>query len=176
MANTDNRHGFVALKSLGGGDMVTRVYVKAVGDGVALGQNDLVTFTGALDTIEQYDQDDPVLGSCLNFGAASTATDHHVVLAFGDTLFEAQEDGDGGALGTAEEGASTDVIVNGVASDPGTNGVSIMEIDSSAVAAGARDVHLFQVAPYADNDGTLEFARWFVLMNDRQYDNATAGI
>lgn len=174
MANVDNPHGFVPLKSLGGGDMVSRTYIKASGDAVALGIHDPVTFTGALDTIEQYDQDDPLLGVTLNAGAASTETEHAVVLAFEDTMFEGQEDGVGGAMGTAAEGSGADIIV---ATANTTNTLnSQCEIDSNTAAASALDLHLYQVAPYIDNDGTLINARWFVLMNDRQYDNATAGI
>ena len=174
MANVDAPHGFDPLKSLGGGDMITRIYTKASGDGVILGIGDLVTLTGALDTIEQYDQDDLVLGSCGSFGAASTETSHPVTLAFEDTLFEAQEDGVGGAMGTAAEGSGVDVIVNGVASATSPN--SIMEIDSNTASNAALDLHLYQAAPYIDNDATLTNARWFVLMNDRQYANATAGV
>ena len=173
MANTNRPHGFVGLKSLGGGDLVVREYAKAVADTTVIGENDLVTITGALDTVAQYVQDDPVSGSSINFGATALATTHSVVLAFSDTLFEAQEDSDGAAMVAADEGQSADVIV---AAANSTTGQSAMEIDSSTVTNQARDVQLFAVAPYVDNTVGSNNARWFVLMNDRRYFNAVAGV
>ncbi len=171
MANADNPHGFIHLKSLGGGDGVVREYIKAAGDGTRLGIGDPVTFTGAVDTVEQYDQDDAVLGVTLNFGAGTTLTNQSVVLAFEDTLFEVQEDVN---MGTAAEGAGADTVTALAANT--TTGQSKFEIASSTAAASALDLHLYQVAPYIDNDGTATNARWFVLFNDRQYANAIAGI
>jgi hypothetical protein len=170
MANVDNPHGFAPLKSLGGGDMVAREYIKAAADGTRLGINDPVTFTGAVDTIEQYDQDDPILGVTLNFGAGTTLTNQSVILAFEDTLFEAQEDAN---MGKAAEGAGANTIAAVAANT--TTGHSKFEISSTAAAA-VRDLHLYQVAPYIDNDGASTNARWFILFNDRQYANAIAGI
>lgn len=45
----------------------------------------------------------PVLGAVLNWGAASTATDHNVVLASGNQVFEVQGDGTGAIFLTAAQ-------------------------------------------------------------------------
>jgi hypothetical protein len=45
----------------------------------------------------------PVLGVVLNWGAASTATDHNVVLASGNEVFEVQGDGTGALFLTAAQ-------------------------------------------------------------------------
>lgn len=174
MANVDNPMGFIPIFRLDGQPMVSRIYNKAVGDTAALGVGDLVITTSALNTITRGAAGGPFLGVNMNYAAASTASEHAITICDFDTILVAQEDGDGGAIGTAGEGLNAAIIV---AVPDSTAGVSRMEIDSSTAAVdNTLELTLYQVAPYADNDGTLTNARWFVKLNDAQLADLKAGV
>lgn len=176
MANLDNPFGFLPVFRLDGLPMIARVYQKAAADGTALGIGDLVNISGVKNIVTQGSAGGPFLGPTLAYGAASTLTNQPVIVCDKDTVLVAQEDGDGGAMGTAAEGLNVDVIV---ATCSTVTGRSQMEIDSSTANTtpdSTLDLLLYQVAPYPDNDGTLTNARWFVTINDSTMADLKAGV
>lgn len=176
MANADNAFGFLPVHRLDGLPSVARVYQKAAADGTALGIGDLVNITGVRNIVTQGAAGGPFLGTNLAYGAASTLTDQPIIICDKDTVLVAQEDGDGGAMGTAAEGLNVDVIVAAAST---LTGRSQMEIDSSTANTTpdyTLDLLLYKVAPYPDNDGTLTNARWFVVINDSTMADLKAGV
>jgi hypothetical protein len=171
--NEDRPFGFLPARHYAGGAEVGRVWIKAAADAVVLGIGDLVNRTSAVDTVARSAAGGPFLGASLNFGAASTLTNHFVPYADARTVFVAQEDSDGGAIAAASEGLNATIIV---ADANTTTGLAQSEIDSSTVATTSTlDVRLLEIAPYANNaQGTN--ARWFVYINDLSEFDLKAGI
>ena len=173
MANTDRPSGFTYVSQLKGGDATVRQFIKVVGDGTLIGKGDLVNHTGAQDTIARTAAAGIHLGTNLDFGAALTATNHGVLLAWEDTLFEGQEDSVGGAIAAASEFLNCNAIVANAST---LTGISAMELDSNTAATTSTlDFKLWAIAPKVGN-AQGSFARWHLLINDRQMSNHTAGV
>lgn len=159
MANVDTPQGFRPVANLRGGGEYIRTHIHAAADGVAIGKWDLVTPTGAADTVEQYDSTDAVMGVALNYVAASTLGNVSVVYVNHTTILEAQEDSDAGAIAAASEGLNCDVIV---AAANTTTGISAMELNSNTAATTATlDMRLLQPSPRVGNVVASNFAKWF---------------
>jgi hypothetical protein len=174
MANNDNPHGFTPAVVMGGGEPYVRIYNKAATDATRLGIGDPVDISGALDTITRAAAAATIVGINMGYAPRYTLSTHPVIIPLGKVLFDVQEDGDGGAMGTASEGLTADYVAGDCNA---TTGRSIFEIDSSTKdTTSTHDLHLCQVAPYIDNDGTLTNARWFVLMNNERDYNQIAGV
>lgn len=170
MANVDNPHGFLPVGSLNGAPPIVRMYDKAAAD-TRLGIGDLVNISGALNTISRSAAGGPFLGANLGFGLAAPITTHPIMICNKMVLLEAQESGN---IGTASEGLNANITV---ADCSLITGRSQMEIDSDTEATtNTLDVHIYQVAPYVDNDGTAANARWFVQINDSSIADLKAGV
>lgn len=102
MANVNNPFGFrPAMRTTAGGQVSAVAAHKLVGYGTALFINDVVTHaasgtkpTACIDAAITPGTT-PVLGVNLIWGAASTATDHAVILAENGAVFVCQGDGTG---------------------------------------------------------------------------------
>ena len=136
-----------------------RTYIHAAGDNVAIGRFDLVTPTGAADTVEQYDQGDRVHGVALNYVAASVLGDVSVQYVNHTTVLEAQEDAAGNSIAAASEGLNCDVIV---AAANTTTGISKMMLNSDTAATTATlDMRLLRPVPRPGNTVAVDYCNWF---------------
>lgn len=173
MANTDAAFGFRYVSQLKGGDPTVRNFIKAAADGTLLGKGDLVNHTGAANTVARTAAAGIHLGTNLVFGAASTLTNHDVLIAWEDTLFEGQEDSDAGAIVAADEFMNANAII---ANADTTSGISQSEVDSSTSATTSTlDFNLWAIVPRVGNAQGNQ-AKWHLLLNDRQMSNLTAGL
>lgn len=173
MANTDNPRGFKYVSQLKGGDPTVAEKIKDVSDTVVLGRGDFVDFDGTADGVKRVAAQGVILGTSLSFGAASTLTTHPVLLAWDDTLFEAQEDSVGGALAADDEQLNADIVV---ANANTTTGRGQMEIDSNTASTTASlDLKIWELSKKQGNAiGTN--AIWNVLVNDRRLASLVAGV
>lgn len=166
--------GFIPVANLTGGGEYIRTHIHAAGDNVAVGKYDLVTPTGAADTVEQYDDNDPVMGVALNYVALSTLGDVSVFHVNHTTLLEGQEDSVGGAIAVVSEGLNCNVIVAAAST---TTGLSQMMIDSSGAATTATlALRLQRPVPRPGNVVTDNYCRWFVTLNELHIAEGKAGI
>jgi len=104
----------------------------------------------------------PVLQSDPVYRAADT--ERYVLVADDpDLLFEAQEDGVGGAMDAGAGGRNVEFIV--AAGDTNT-GYSGVELDSNTLATtNTLSLRVHRPAERADNDATLTNAKWLVSIN-----------
>ena len=174
MANRDAPHGFSYIANLTGGGERLRTMIHAAADSVAIGRGDLVTVTGAADTVEQYDNNDSVTGLALNYVALSVLGDVHVVFLNHTSVLEAQEDSAGGDIAAASEGLNVEVLV-GAAST--TTGLSIMELDSSTAATtNTLACRLWMPNPRVGNRVADTNASWWVTPLELDLAEAKVGV
>ena len=174
MANRDNPHGFLPVANLTGGGEYIRAMIHAAADGAAVGKWDFVTVTGAADTVEQYDNNDPVRGVSLSYVAASTLGQVDVYHINHTTVLEGQEDSDGGAIAAASEALNAPVIV---AAANTTTGISAMEIDSSGAATTATlGLRLLQPSPRVGNTVASAYCEWYVSALELDIAEGKAGV
>ena len=174
VANRDAPHGFRYAANLTGGGEYIRTMIHAAADNVAIGRGDFVTPTGAANTVEQYDNNDPVWGLALNYVALSTLGNVSTIHLNHTSLLSAQEDSDGGAIAAASEGLNAPVVV-GAANT--TTGLSIMEIDSSLVATtSSLGLRLYRPAPFVGNTVAQNNCIWFVTPLELDIAEAKAGV
>ena len=174
MANVNYPRGFQPVGTWEGGNVPTRIMVKAAADGTALGNGDLVDISGAADTIVQGALGGPFVGVCKSFGAASTLTTHPVIQLTANTILEGQDDGDTNLIAAAAEGLNASIIV---AAANSTDNLSRMEIDSSTEATTATlDLNLLRPVPRPGNTVGSSFADWFVRVNDLRWSDLKAGV
>jgi hypothetical protein len=174
MANSDTPMGFRPVANLTGGGEYVRQHIHAAADNVAIGRFDLVTPTGTADTVEQYDNADPVLGVALNYVALSTLGNVDVMYLNHTSVLEAQEDSVGGAIAAASEGLNCDVIVAAAST---TTGLSQMELDSNTAATTSTlAMRLLQPVPRPENTVAVANCKWFVSPLELHIAEAKAGI
>ena len=174
MANVDNPHGLWPAGSLNGEESYVKIMTKLAAYGTAVGKFDPVVWAGTQNNIARGASAAPILGISLAYSAASTLATHPVQILTNATIAEAQEDGTGGAMGVDAEGYNVNFIV---AAANATTGLSQVEIDSNTAATTSTlDLHLFKVAPFPDNDGTLVNARWLVTFNNVGIEQQTVGV
>lgn len=118
---------------------------------------------------------DPAVGitrDSLRYHAASTAG-YVLVADDPDLLFEAQEDGVGGAMDAGAAGRNVEFIVAAGSTFTGQSGVML---DSNTLAT-TNTLSLRVVAPVVrpDNDPTLTNAKWLVSINLHHF-NAILGV
>lgn len=173
-ANRDAPFGFRYISNLTGGAERLRTFIHAAADTVAIGRGDLVTVTGAADTVEQYDNNDPVHALALNFVAASALGDVSCVFLNHTSVLEAQEDSVGNSIAAASEGLNVGVTV---AAANATTGLSAMEIDSNTAATTSTlALRLLQPSPRVGNTVATSNALWFVSPLELNIAEAKAGV
>jgi hypothetical protein len=147
---------------------------KLVGYGTAVGKFDPVAHPGTQNNLARAAAGTATYGISLRYSAATTAAVHPVMLLTNQIIAEAQEDGDGGAMGVDAEGANANYIVAAASS---VTGISQVEINSDTKnTTSTLDLKLLKVAPFPDNDGTLAYARWLVTFNNVTLGQKTLGI
>lgn len=111
MANLNNPHGCRPLGiSLSGGPQLFEHFLKVVGYGTAIFRYDAVNRVadGSIE-VSITPGTTNISGVSMNYGAASTATEHEVLVS-PDALFEAQGD-DGTGFAAADEGLNCNLIL-----------------------------------------------------------------
>ena len=147
MANVDRPHGLAPLgRTLDGGQPEIQVHGKVVGYGTAIFVNDVVQRVaaggiepgvGAL-----------TVGVALNYGAASKATDHLVIVSPG-AVYEAQDNADVDGTALADIGANSNLEAN---AGSATTEISGYELDESSYAVtSSLHVHLMQKFDHPKN-------------------------
>jgi hypothetical protein len=152
------------------GDPVVTVTASSDANGVqtvalaaAAGTNTAVL--GPIVSLAFFDES-PVLRDSGRYHPASTAG-YVMVADDPELLFEVQEDGDGGAMGTGAVGRNAQLVAGTGSTVTGWSG---WELDSSTLATTATH-QLRIVAPVlrADNDPTLTNAKWLVGINTSRH-------
>lgn len=84
-----------------------------------------------------------------------------------NTIYEIQEDSDGGAVALANGAQNATIILGTVSTTTGNSGAML---DSSTAAANAAlDLLILRPAPAPDNTVPLAYAKWLVKLNLHQY-------
>lgn len=190
MANADSPFGLKPVKEAGSGAYSggVNMYYHAAGDATALYIGDPVVKAGGADgagisTVVRGAAGGPFTGVVVGFvpdgvvdvagyGAASTA--YYVLVADDpNTMFEIQEDGDGGAIAAADIGLNASVIVASGNSYTKRSGV---ELDTSTKATTAGlELKIVGLVPRPNNALSAN-ARVLVKINDHTEAHASAGI
>lgn len=174
MANVDNPHGLRPVgRNMDGGFPRIQQFSKASGYGTALFIFDAV-FRVADGTIDKSGTPGTTAysGVNLNYGAASTATDHLVLVSPG-TLFEAQDNNDTDGLAAADEGLNINIELN---AGSATTQISGHELDESTVnTSNALDLHVIQKLDVPDN-AYGAYCRMVVMFNKHRYAPGVAGV
>jgi hypothetical protein len=185
MANVNRVNGFKPVGHLVTGTYngQSRAYSVAATYATNLFVGDAVKLSGTADAqgraeVEAAAAGDRVVGVIVGFDVIqpSGVTEHPgyhpastagVVHVCDDplTIFEVQEDGDGGAAGVAAVGNTADHIV---AAGSTTTGASGMEIDSSDVGTGS-GWHILGFSQRADNEPANANAKMLVKVNEHAY-------
>jgi hypothetical protein len=163
------------VNNLTGGGEYIRTMIHASGDGTAIGYGDPVTITGAADTVEQYDVNDPIHGIALNYVALSTLGNVGVVFINHTSVFEVQEDSDAGDIAAASEGLNVNFATAPAANT--TTGLSQFVLDSSTVATTASlNLKILAPSPRANNNAVQNYCVWLCSPNELHIADMKAGI
>lgn len=162
MANRDNPHGLSPLMRSFGGPSSVRQYSKDASEAVAIFINDAVELD---DDGYIHANGTPgsmyILGVSLDYGAATTAT-NHLVVDDPHASFEAQDNADTDGFALADKGLSCNLELN---AGSATTLISGHELDeSSAHATNVLDVRLVGLLDCPDNAYGAH-GRWEVTIN-----------
>jgi hypothetical protein len=170
MANLDNPHGLRCIGTMHGGPPETDQFSKVVGYGTAIFRGDAVNQV-ADGSIEASATPGTTLysGVALNYGAASTATDHGVIVdPF--AIFEAQADG---ALAAADMGLNANLVLT---AGSATTKISKHQINSATENTTATlDVKLRKKLNVPDNEWGA-YVRIEIVFNKHRAAFAVAGV
>jgi hypothetical protein len=176
MANVDNPYGLRCLGlAMGGGHPQIDKFSKVVGYGTAIFPGDAVhqVADGSIESNSATPGTTRFSGVALDYGAASTATDHLVIIS-PDALFEAQDDGVGATIAAADVGLNANLILG---AGDATKLQSGHEIDTNTKAATATlDVKLLRKLNVPNNDFALANVRMEIMFANHRFAPATAGV
>lgn len=154
MANVDNPHGLrPIMRTLAGGFPAIEEFKKVVGLDTAIFINDAVAriADGSISSKNSTDITPGTTlysGVSLNYGKASTATLHQVIIN-PDAIYEAQDNADTDGFAEADMGLNCQLILGAGST---TTLISGHELDESEINAGAGyDVKLLKLYDVADN-------------------------
>ena len=183
MANRDNPHGFRPLmRALGGGPGAAMMGAhKLVGYGTALFIHDVITrvasglkYTQAISAAITPGTT-TIAGVNMNWGAASTATDHMIVPAAGYQVFEAQDNKDTDGVGFADVNKNFNVEFN---AGNTTTKISGHEIDESTInTTNTLDGKI--VGIFRSPDNLIDASGWVraeTIFNRVQFSDQTTAI
>jgi hypothetical protein len=183
MANLNNPRGLSPLvKNQGGGPCQANAYKKVVGTATVIYQNDCVRPLAAGDiTAGGTPGTDLWLGVALNYGAASTATDH-LVIDDPSALFEAQDDGQSSGLLEADQRLNANLIFPTAIALNALLQISSHGINASTKATTATlDVKLLRklsdIAILGGGGAEFgQYSRFEVMFNQHVYKQTGAGV
>lgn len=175
MPNIDAPHG---LRSLGvcidGGNPATMLYQKDASEAAAIFINDIVNVEtdGNIEANSATPGTTRFLGVSLSHGAASTLTDHLVVVS-PSALFEGQDNNDTDGIAAADLGLNINIELN---AGSATTLVSGHELDeSTANTTASLDLRMLKLLAVPDN-AHGSFARIEVVINKHIFNKEVAGI
>jgi hypothetical protein len=173
MANRDNPHGLQFVGTQHGGACILQHFAKAVGYGTAMFINDVVNRV-ADGSIQSGGTPGTTLitGVNLNYGAASLATEHDVIVdPF--AIFEAQDNNDTDGIAAADLGLNCNIEYNAGSTSTLISGHELDE--STADVTSTLDVHLRKLLPVPDNAHS-SWARIEISINKHRYATGVAGV
>ena len=174
MANIDNPHGLRPLmRTLDGGFPSLREYKKDSAQGTAIFINDVVTREGDGNIAPGGTPGTTLyLGVAMNYGAASTETNHLVMVA-PDAVYDAQDNNDTDGLAEADMGANINFEFN---AGNALNQISGHELDESTLAVTASlDAKILDKVDDPTN-AFGAFCRVQVVINKHQFAKGVAGV
>jgi hypothetical protein len=176
MANLNNPHGLRVLLALSGGPIQTMPFSKAAtlaqaifpGDAVAGVNDGSITPAITPGTSLYY-------GVALDYGAASKATSHQVVIGL-DTVYEAQGDGSNGGTGFAQADMGLNCNLSTSVAGSTVTLLSGMQLaESSKAVTSTLDVKLLQLQQIPNN-AFGSYARIEVTFNKHRMAPGVAGV
>lgn len=175
MANVDNPHGLRPLgRRIGGGESEVQWFQKDASEGTAIFIFDAVNAEadGNIEAASATPGTTRYSGVSLKYGAASTLTDHPVIVdpfAF----FDIQDNADSGAMAAADAGLLANIELN---AGSATTYLSGHELDESTKATTASlDIKLHKLLPVSDN-AAGGWSRWIVTINKHRLNAEVAGV
>jgi hypothetical protein len=172
MPNPNNPHGFQpTMRNIFGGPIQAFDFVKPSSVSTAIFANDVVcTITG---NGIQPGRSTALVGVALNYGAASVATPHSVIID-PKAVLEAQDNDSAVGILAADLGKNANIST----AVPGNvaNGISGQQIDKSTVATtNTLDLQLIQLHGTPENAFGPN-ARVLVLLNRSFFDSGRTGV
>lgn len=175
MPNVDNPHGLRPIgRTIDGGFPRIQGFQKDASEGTAIFQFDAVNreADGNLDAASATPGTTLYSGVSLNYGAASTLTDHLVVVSPG-ALFEAQDNNDTDGLAAADEGLNINIELNAGSTSTLISG---HELDESTLnTSNGLDLHVIQKLDVPGNDYG-SYCRMIVMFNKHRMATVAAGV
>lgn len=172
MANVNFPHGLKPIGRLSGGPQYIETFAKAVGYATAIFVFDAVNrVADASIEASATPGTTAYTGVSLDYGAASTAT-NHLVYVSPDALFEAQEDGSG-TIDAVDLGLNANLVL--------TAGNTLTHVSKHQIAGSTKqttsslDVHLLNFFNVPDNAFGAN-ARIEIMFNKHRMSPATAGV
>lgn len=175
MPNVDNPHGLQTLgRTMAGGFPTVESFQKAASFGTALFIGDAVA-RAADGTINTTITPGTTLysGVNLNYGAASTLTDH-LVITSPDALFEAQDNNSTDGFAAADMGLNANLELNAGSALTQLSGHEINE--STANTTSTLDVKLLRLLQSPDNSYGTGWGRFEIIFNKHRMHPAVAGV
>lgn len=198
MANTNRVNGFRPVKHINGAPYngQANLYYIPAGETAAVQIGDLVILSNSdsLDGVPAVERAAAsgavaaavLVGSVVGFPVApasgldtpqyrAASTARYVYVADSpDLVFEAQEDGVGGAIAATSVGLNVGFDATAGST---TTGASGMQIDSSTAATtNTLPLRLYSISRAVDNEVASAYARWLVTINTHQYANGSTGV
>lgn len=175
MANVDNPHGLQLCcgRNYDGGEPVVKWFKKVVGYATAIFNGDAVNRVadGSIE-VSATPGTTAYTGVSLNHGAASTLTQHAVVVS-PSSLFEAQDNSDTDGFAEADMGLNVNLELN---AGSATTKLSGHELDeSTATTTNSLDVHMHELFGVPDN-AYGAWSRIVVTFNKHRAGLVTAGV
>lgn len=175
MANVDNPHGLRCIgRTIEGGFPLIESMNKDANEGTALFIGDAVNREddGNIEAASATPGTTLYSGVNLVYGAASTATEHLVIVSAG-ALYEAQDNDDSDGLALADMGLNCNLELN---AGSATTLLSGHELDEdTADTTNTLDVHLHHKLAVPDN-AYGEHCRVVITFNKHRYATGVAGV
>ncbi len=179
MANVNQPHGFGFVSIGMPFPPRVRTFNKVVGFGTAIFQQDVCCLTAGAAGAGTSAPLEPLttpgttiaVGVSLNFGAASTATRHHVITAQA-AEFEAQDDNSTDGLILTNMGLNANATLT---AGNTTTGFSKHQIAEAGITTSGMDMHLLRLYPDVNNAFGPN-ARIIIKFNTNREATATVGV
>ena len=175
MANVDNPHGLRPLGyNLGGGPPMIQYFSKDASEGTAIFSYDAVNreADGNIEANSATPGTTPYSGVSLNYGAASTLTEHAVIVS-PDALFEAQDNADTDGFDAGDMGLNVNIELNAGSATTKQSGHELDE--STANTTDTLDLHMLDLLAVPDN-AAGSHSRVIVVFNKHRMNSQRAGL
>lgn len=175
MANVDNPHGLRTLgRTLSGGCPYIQWFQKDASEAAAIFAQDAVNreADGNIEANSATPGTTLYSGVSLNHGAASTLTNHAVIVS-PDAVYEAQDNNDTDGFAAVDLGLNVNIELNAGSSTTLLSGHELDE--STANTTSTLDLHMLALLNVPDN-AYGSFSRIEVVFNKHRMNPAVAGV